>query len=89
MQRHLSLEAALDCTISDESTAEREEIVAIVAREFARLPQREKEAVEAYAGVSEDSCRTVARRRRVSTQTVCNWAKAGIAKLRPQLEGCL
>jgi DNA-directed RNA polymerase specialized sigma24 family protein len=70
-------------------TAERQEILEIMARELARLPQHEKEAVEAKSGVSGDSCRTIARRRGVCAQTVCNWAKSGFAKLRPQLEGCL
>lgn len=72
---------------ADELIVERQEIFGIVARELARLPQHEKEAVEAR--MSGDSYRKVARRHKVCHETVRNWAKSGFAKLRPQLEGCL
>jgi DNA-directed RNA polymerase specialized sigma subunit len=73
----------------DESSPERREICEIVGRKMAPIPQREKEAVEAFLKVSGESCRQVARRYAVAPGTVSNWAKARIAKLRPQLEGCL
>jgi DNA-directed RNA polymerase specialized sigma subunit len=92
MRKHVPLDAAIGCTTADEPIAERREIAEIVAEALAPLPQCEREAVEAYAGMSDESCRQVAIRYGVVVQTVCNRAKAAIAKLRPQLaqlEGCL
>jgi RNA polymerase sigma factor (sigma-70 family) len=100
MQGDQPLNPAFDCALIDESTAkrheileprefhERREICEIVARKMDRIPQWEKEAVEAYLKVSGESCRQVARRYGVAAGTVSNWAKACIANLRPQLEGC-
>ncbi len=58
----------------------------LVARELMRLPQREREAITALAGLSTESCRSVARKHGVSAQTVSNWAKEAQRKLRPKLE---
>jgi len=68
---------------------EDSEIFGLVRATLGNLPLHEREALEALVRISGHSCRTVARRRGVSTQTVCNWAKAAKARLRPQLEGCL
>ena len=46
-----------------------------------KLPQREQEALEAYARVSGESCRAVAKRYGVSPQAVCNWAEKACQKL--------
>lgn len=59
-----------------------------ITAELRRLPKREREAVTAYAGVSDESCRELAMRYGISPQTACNWAVAAIKKLRPKLEGC-
>jgi DNA-directed RNA polymerase specialized sigma24 family protein len=89
IRKHVPLDAATGCAAKDELLAERREISEIVASALACMPQREREAVRAYSRMSEESCRQVANRHGVSVQTVCNWAKAGITRLRPKLEGCL
>jgi DNA-directed RNA polymerase specialized sigma24 family protein len=79
---------ALEPAREDPTEAEATELRELVDRELRRLPKREREAVSAKAGLSGESCRTVARRYGTSPQTVCNWATAAIVKLRPKLEGC-
>jgi hypothetical protein len=64
------------------------EICELVASELVRLPAHERDAITAYARLSHESCRAVARRYGRSPQTICNWASAAIKKLRPKLERC-
>jgi transposase len=52
------------------------------------LPQPERAVVEAVC-IAGDSYRAVAKRHKVSHEAVRNWTKAGLARLRPQLERCL
>jgi DNA-directed RNA polymerase specialized sigma24 family protein len=76
----------LDPAREASSVIEGDELREAVARELARLSPGEREAVSAWAGVSGESCRSVARRYGVSPQTVSNWAAAAIERIRPKLE---
>jgi hypothetical protein len=58
----------------------------VVERELRLLPSHVREAFEARAHLSEESCRAVARRHGVTPQTACNWAEEANIKLRPKLE---
>jgi DNA-directed RNA polymerase specialized sigma24 family protein len=72
-----------------EVEAARRELRDLVARELAKLPKHERDAVTACMGLSTESYRSLARRHGRSPQTVCNWRDAGLHKLRPKLEGHL
>jgi DNA-directed RNA polymerase specialized sigma24 family protein len=74
-----------DFPTGDEEQSNREEVARAIHDQLARLPRREREAVEARTGLSGESCRTVAKRYRTCVQTVCNWASAAEAKLRAAL----
>jgi hypothetical protein len=78
----LGLELARGAQPEAEITELRER----VSRELDLLPRRERDAVSAWAGLSGESCRAVARRYRKRPQTVCNWASAAVKRLRPRLE---
>ena len=89
MRRHLSIETEFDLLHVCDHTVEQRDIEKFIAKQLSCLKPHEKEALEAYTGISVESCRSLSRRRNVSVQTVCNWAHQAIAKLRPALEGCL
>lgn len=55
-------------------------------QQLRRLPPRERDALEAKARLTEETCRSVARRYGASPQSACNWAACAIKKLRPKLE---
>lgn len=61
------------------------ELLEGIQRELRNLPLREREAISALAGVSNESCRDVARRYGKCPQTVCNWASNAKRKLKRKL----
>jgi DNA-directed RNA polymerase sigma subunit (sigma70/sigma32) len=82
-----SLESlALEAPRAAENTAEIAELRECIAEQLRRLSPHEQDALRAWARVSEESCRAVAKRYRTSPQTVCNWAASAMRKLRPKLE---
>jgi len=87
--RAISLsDITLETALVSLDRCEQAETEARINEELAKLPVRYRDAVFAAAKVSEESCRTVARRYGVSPQTVCNWAKHAADQLRPALEDC-
>ncbi len=76
----------LDSAPEAQHDVETAELRELIIQEFGRLSRRERDAVSAWARLSGESCRSVARRYGTSPQTVCNWAAAAIKKLRPRLE---
>ena len=79
----------LDPPLDVDDPGEIAELRECVAQQLERLPARQRDAVSAWTHLSGESCRSVAKRHGVSPQTVCNWAAAAIARLRPALEGHL
>jgi len=51
------------------------------------LPTTHRDALMARVGISTESCRTVAKRNRVTPQTICNWARKAADSIRSELEG--
>jgi DNA-directed RNA polymerase specialized sigma24 family protein len=76
----------LDPQLEAEDPAEIAELRECVVQELERLSPRERDALSAWAQLSGESCRSVAKRYGKSPQTVCNWASAAITRLRPRLE---
>jgi RNA polymerase sigma factor (sigma-70 family) len=70
-----------------QTTLERQELCGRLDEAMESLPANEQAAVAVHAGVSGHSCRSMARRCGLSTQTVCNRAKRGERKLKVLLEG--
>ena len=68
--------------------AEQIEIRQKIIRELQRLPSANGK-LSRPGGSQWRDLSAMARRYRRCPQTVCNWADAAAAKLRPRLEGCL
>jgi DNA-directed RNA polymerase specialized sigma24 family protein len=76
----------VDPALEPQTEADTAELRESVATELLRLSPREREAVGAWARISGESCRAVARRHGTSPQTVSNWAASAVEKLRAKLE---